>query len=122
MTKRIHVVGTFAIEDASVFMRQLNPRYQGDLEVLPYADNIAFKNAVRPDRLPDILVLNNRLVGVTANGFAASLRSEGYRGKIFIYTGGHDVPATPAVDEVFYKPGDTDKIRNALLLALRAAR
>ncbi|WKZ29294.1 MAG: hypothetical protein QY323_01030 [Patescibacteria group bacterium] len=122
MTKSIHIVGKFASEDAALLSRTIKSKYQGAFEIVPHADQNAFTNAVRPDQMPSVLVLGNRLSAMMAGDFAAKLRREGYKGKIFVYTGGIEVAKTQDVDAVFYKPGDANKIVNVLILALHAAR
>lgn len=118
--KTIHVIGKFAEEDKTLLERLLKPRCRSALEITAYADNRVYTNAVPPSGLPHILVLSNRLVGMSGNDFAARLRVEGYRGKIFIYTGGLQVEKTEHVDQIFYKPDDRGMIVNALVLALHA--
>ena len=61
--KSIHVIGKFASEDAHLLARTIKSRCQSPFEIVPHADQNAFTNKVRPDRLPDILVLGNRLAG-----------------------------------------------------------
>lgn len=118
--KTIHLIGRYAEDDKNLLERSLKPRVRSAVEIKAYADNLVYANAVRPDALPHILVLGNRLEGMSGTDFAAKLRAEGYTGKIFIFTGGLEVEKSEYVDAVFYKPDDAGKIQNALVLALHA--
>lgn len=65
-----------------------------------------FRSAVRPDDLPDVLVMSLRQSDLSVAEFVARLKVEGFEGKAYVFTGGvADQETRQAVDAVYDKDG-----------------
>lgn len=77
-----------------------------------------FRSAVRPDDLPDVLVMSYRQSDLSVKEFVAKLKVEGFDGATFVYTGALvdyvDPEIVVAVDAVYFKPDDFQALANAI--------
>lgn len=100
----IHVIDGY-IPNHDSYIRMIHRLlHRKDADIKIYSDHLAYFNAVRPDQLPQVLIMGNVQIGMTGLDLAAKMRREGYAGKIFIFTGALFVEKTKDVDAVFYKP------------------
>jgi len=82
-----------------------------------------FYSAVRPDDLPDVLVLSYQQSDLPVRDLVAKLKREGFDGMTFLFTGGRpDAETIHAVDATYYKPDGFQALAKAISLALNARR
>lgn len=100
----IHVIDNYVPNHDSYIRMIHRLLHRKDADIKIYPDHLAYFNAVRPDQLPQVLIMGNVQIGMTGLDLAAKMRREGYSGRIFIFTGALHVEKTKDVDAVFYKP------------------